>query len=816
MKRIYSKRKRRKYLKIIQGIVGILLLIVCLFNVHSVDAGTNDSVLLKNRMDGIYAIANLNGDVHLYYLDMYTMNGRASYCIDLGKKVTSDIYHSTSDFLISYLSDIQIEYIKSISYFGYQYPGHDDYRFYMAAQELIWEYLSGALVEWTNVMDIHGARIDIESFKTEILWLRDRFYSDLYFSGEENLIVDAGDEFILQGNAEILQFYEVTAYSNSNVWLDGNSLVVKTNDFYVGDSDVILTTNQAYTYESQLYYYEDSQRLISNGNLDQRTKHIWFRAKGSEVTIQLVDGDSKLPVAQGQASLEGAIYELYNSRGDFLQTFSTDVNGQAMLSNLVRDHYFIRQIGNSLGYMVNDTVVEFEVNQKQLEVTLEEYVITNVIKLLKIYGKNSDGRFGLENNIEFSIYDIDDHMYDSIFTNEMGIAVIQLPYGRYIFRQNNTTFGYSRVDDFEVDVEEVRTEEVWYNLVDSLVEVRLQVDSRDLGNKELILSNEFLYRIKNKKTDQYVEYDGEDVFATGDNGRVIFPFLLPYGDYILEQVAVPKGYILNQELLEFSINDQTPFEVIDDQLVTSLDYYNLFWLGKINILTNKEVFHTYSNGYEYEKKIRDHIGLNLVAKEDIFVGRNLKYSAGEIIQAVMTNEDGRSSLDNIYLGSYCLVEQESGLSSCFDFKDAVSVIEKDIELTILLEKTDVILSDTSESGEPIKGAVVEFYDQDKNLIYTGTTDENGGIKVEKLISGNYCFKQKRVPSGYLLRDEEICFQIVDTSSVKEVKLVNEHISSKWIRVPNTFSDKKNLGKFFILVMLGIGVICYQKICLHHH
>ena len=57
---------------------------------------------------------------------MYEMNGRVSYCIDLGVDITTSIYHSTNDFSISYLSNDQIEYISSISYFGYKYDGHDD------------------------------------------------------------------------------------------------------------------------------------------------------------------------------------------------------------------------------------------------------------------------------------------------------------------------------------------------------------------------------------------------------------------------------------------------------------------------------------------------------------------------------------------------------------------------------------------------------------------------------------------------------------------------------------------------------------------
>ncbi len=817
MKKIYSKTKTRKIKKKIKIMSGLIFTIFLIFHIRSVEAGMNDSIMERNRVDGIYAVTNLEGDQHLYYLDMYTMNGRTSYCIDLGVKVTTDIYNSTEDFSISSLSNEQIQYVKSISYFGYQYPGHDDYRFYMAAQELIWEYLSGAEVEWTSEMNVNGARMDIESFKWEILWLRNQYYQELYFVGEENLTVSAGELIVLTNQDGLLDYYEVGAFQNSGVWINGNSVYIQTNDDYVGASYFILNTKYAYSYESQLYYYDNSQTLISNGNIERREKQFWFYTLGNNVNVQLVDGETLSMTPQGQATLEGAVYELLNDKGEVIETFTTDEFGQATLSNLVRGHYIIKQLKESSGYLLNDEVTKFDLVGEDIEIVVKEYVIKNTIELLKVYGKNEEDKFFLEDNVGFSIWNMDGSIYSTIFTDELGIASIQLPYGIYTFKQDNTTYGYSKIDDFEVVVDTVRDEIIRYTLVDSLIKTNIHIITYDHEIGEVIKSNDFQYKIQNKETLEYYKYEGEDTFSTID-GEITLPFQLPYGDYILEQVGVPNGYILNTEKYEFTINDLSLLEVIDGELVFTIDYYNSLQMAELDIVTNKEIFHTITNDYEYQKETWGNVELSLVAMEDIYVRGELQYQSGDVALTFVTDEEGNVLIDSIYIGSYCLIEKESGLEYCFDLneesKDSL-IIHKDIEMTLLLEKTDVILQDTSVLGDLIEGSVVEFYDQDKNLIYTGITNEEGIIKLVKLPKGSYCFKQKEVPDDYLLLEEETCFEITDTSFAKDVSIVNQLAPKKLIQVPNTFTNKKDLFKLFLLVLIGVGIVVlvYEK---SHH
>ena len=96
--RIIKKRfQKRKKFSIIVTFTAIYTIISIFFTRANVKAGIQDSTLVKNRIEGVYAIAPLNDKTHLYYLQKYTLNGKISYCIELGKPITTEIYNSTTN-----------------------------------------------------------------------------------------------------------------------------------------------------------------------------------------------------------------------------------------------------------------------------------------------------------------------------------------------------------------------------------------------------------------------------------------------------------------------------------------------------------------------------------------------------------------------------------------------------------------------------------------------------------------------------------------------------------------------------------------------
>ena len=61
-----------------------------------------------------------------------------AYELDIKNPINGKIYNSTSDWNITNLSEDVIKYIERVGYFGYEYSGHNDDKYWLATQELIW------------------------------------------------------------------------------------------------------------------------------------------------------------------------------------------------------------------------------------------------------------------------------------------------------------------------------------------------------------------------------------------------------------------------------------------------------------------------------------------------------------------------------------------------------------------------------------------------------------------------------------------------------------------------------------------------------
>ena len=74
--------------------------------------------------------------------------------------------------------------------------------------------------------------------------------------------------------------------------------------------------------------------------------------------------------------------------------------------------------------------------------------------------------------------------------------------------------------------------------------------------------------------------------------------LFPYGEYIIEQISVPNGVLLNSKVMEFSINNETIIN--NDELgdYIEVSFYNKFIMGNLEVSVKKEILS--NNNYSYE------------------------------------------------------------------------------------------------------------------------------------------------------------------------------------------------------------------------
>ena len=122
-----------------------------------------------------------------------------------------------------------------------------------------------------------------------------------------------------------------------------------------------------------------------------------------------------------------------------------------------------------------------------------------------------------------------------------------------------------------------------------------------------------------------------------------------------------------------------------------------------------------------------------------------------------------------------------------------------------LEFTKVDIS----TSEPLPNTLIEIYNENEELVFSGKTDENGMIIIEELRYGKYYVLEKEAPEGYILNEEKMFFEILEDGEIVKTTMVNEQVV---IEVPNTGLSDYYIYEIIsgVLVLSGIGVIIYAK------
>ena len=172
----------------------------------------------------------------------------------------------------------------------------------------------------------------------------------------------------------------------------------------------------------------------------------WMADRG-----QKIDKDTNSTTPQGDASLLGATFELYNSLNQKLKDIIID-NEIVNIENLNYGDYYIKEKTPGTGYKLNNQIYNFKITSTEPTVSLEinNEVIKKKIIINKLYG--SDNNFLPEKNISFNIYH-NDKFLTTIKTDEFGKTSIILPYGNYTIKQLTTTEGYQKVEPIQIKVD---------------------------------------------------------------------------------------------------------------------------------------------------------------------------------------------------------------------------------------------------------------------------------------------------------------------------------------------------------------------------
>lgn len=126
--------------------------------------------------------------------------------------------------------------------------------------------------------------------------------------------MNIGDELTLNDTNGVLHNFEVSKENKINASIDGNTLKITANE--VGDGSLTITKkDKNYSHPAIVYFHPSGQDLMMRGSYDPVDVDIKVKIVGGKVSVKKIDMDTQLGIAQGDATLDGAVYGIYDMEG---------------------------------------------------------------------------------------------------------------------------------------------------------------------------------------------------------------------------------------------------------------------------------------------------------------------------------------------------------------------------------------------------------------------------------------------------------------------------------------------------------------------
>ena len=513
----------------------------------------------------------------------------------------------------------------------------------------------------------------------------------------------------------------------------------------------------------------------------------------AKIHIYKVDKETGKAVPQGDAKLEGAVYGLYARddiahpdgatgiifhAGDLVATLTTDRGGNAEVNNLYLGNYYVKEITPPEGYLLDeeehDVVCDYEgdlVAEVSRSTTSAEQVIKQPFQLIKISDNGDDTEAPVLSGAGFTAYlksslsVLEDGSYDfdsakpveigskgetTLFTDAKGHIVTQpIPYGTYVVVETVTPHNMQPVRPFEVRIVENHPTEpqVWRVFIDREFTAKLRVIKKDADTKQTVLIPNTEFRIFNLDKNEYVKmvttYPSKVThtsFFTDEDGDLILPDVLKIGNYRIEEVKAPHGYVLNTDYVEVAVDSDTFYETDPDtyDAIITVEYEDEPVTGELTVEKKGGILDGYKGGLFADSEEKEFVykegslagaEFEVYAAEDIFTAdmqkdengnRTKYYGRGDFVATLTTGEDGKAGISGLPLGQYRVVETkapygyvlngEEQLVTFVYVDDKTPVIHESVTFANDRQRLDMsVIKKDAEEDTPVAGAVFGLF-----------------------------------------------------------------------------------------------------------
>ena len=499
------------------------------------------------------------------------------------------------------------------------------------------------------------------------------------------------------GNLKLVKTSEDGNVANIEFTVKGDdySKTVKTNSKGEFELTDLVPGKYTVTERTPTKYAEQKSKTVNVESGKTATVSFSNVLKKWNLTVTKTDAETKS--AQGDATLAGAVYGIYNN-GKLVDKYTTDKNGSFTTSYYVcGDNWTLKEIEPSEGYLLDETeyhigaeAKKYTIENNSISMSVTEDILKGKIAIIKHTDDGSTKIETPEKGAEFQVYLKSAGSYskaketerDVLTCDEYGFAETKdLPYGTYTVHQTKGWNGTEFIADFDVFVSENnKTYKYLINnaSLESYVKI-VKVDS-ETGKQIPYAGAGFqIYNLDGKlvtMTYTYPEVTTIDTFYTNSEGYLITPESLPYSKgYSVVEVQAPYGYILDSTPVYFDITAENTTEE-NGVTIVKTEKKNTPQKGTITVEKTGEIFsnvtavgggYTDENGndvtlptiYQPEYSVSGLAGavFEIYADEDITTpDGTVRAKKDELVATLKTNTKGTAISKQLYLGKYRVVE----------------------------------------------------------------------------------------------------------------------------------------------------------------
>ena len=476
------------------------------------------------------------------------------------------------------------------------------------------------------------------------------------------------------------------------------------------------------------------------------------------------------------AKVEGATFGVYakNVSGvnsdKLVETITTDKNGLAITGDLRYGEYYLKELKAPANYILSDITYPVSVteNAKIYTENIKNTPVQARIKVLKIDGENkqpiANTEFKIVNldtkkDVSFSEINGDKVISKTILkTNENGEILTPQPLrcGNYSLVEVQSAEGYvlGAPINFTISKE---TNMKNIELVGPTFEMSV-TNERITGSMQLTkldsVTGNALSDATFKITCTKGFKKGETYNVTTDKSGIANISKLEYGDYRVDEIKAPTGYVLNKTPLNFQIRENGQKVILT---MKDTPIYNDIDFAKTDVSTGKVI---------------DGASIKITCTEGL--------DKGKVIEFISSHNGNRFHLK---YGKYKF--EETKAPTGYNKTNEVGTFEitedgitqkanlNNTPITGIVDftKTDVT-NDKVIPGAKIKITCTEGLDKGKVIEFTSKdVADHFNLKF-----GKYTFEETQAPTGYQKNTDIGQFEITEQGQVVKANIKDKHIT----------------------------------------